>query len=328
MDISSLVDNILSSPNYAKRTAKIENIVIHHGGSANCKKAEVLGAKFLDPTSKASANYVVGWDGRIVNYLDESKQPYTTSNRSIDNKSVTIEVCNDGGAPDWHVSDESLEATIRLCADICQRNGIERLIYTGDKTGNLQMHKWYASTACPGPYLSSKFPCIAAEVNKRLGITEDANIGAGETVTTDTISEGDVISLVPGTRYITGKEVPSWVLKMTLYARKIIGECVTFSIFKAGPITGTVPRMYVLREGVTTAEPEIPVETPTVTTSACPYLVKTSGNLDIYAGAGAAYKVKQTIVKAGIYTIIKESNGFGKLKSGAGWVDLSKVRRV
>ena len=30
------------------------------------------------------------------------------------------------------------------------------------------MHKWYASTSCPGPYLGSKFPYIAAEVNKRL----------------------------------------------------------------------------------------------------------------------------------------------------------------
>lgn len=30
------------------------------------------------------------------------------------------------------------------------------------------MHKWYAATACPGPYLGSKFPYIAAEVNKRL----------------------------------------------------------------------------------------------------------------------------------------------------------------
>ena len=34
------------------------------------------------------------------------------------------------------------------------------------------MHKWFASTACPGPYLSSKFPYIAEEVNKRLGHVE------------------------------------------------------------------------------------------------------------------------------------------------------------
>jgi uncharacterized protein YgiM (DUF1202 family) len=52
--------------------------------------------------------------------------------------------------------------------DICQRNGISRINYTGDKSGNLTMHKWFAATACPGPYLESKFPSIAEQVNARL----------------------------------------------------------------------------------------------------------------------------------------------------------------
>jgi len=81
----------------------------------------------------------------------------------------TIEVVsNDGGAPDWHVSDSVLERLIELCTDICRRNGIVALNYTGNKNGNLTMHKWFAATACPGPYLESKFPYIASEVNKRL----------------------------------------------------------------------------------------------------------------------------------------------------------------
>ncbi|MBU0279366.1 lysozyme, partial [Gemella sp. zg-1178] len=58
--------------------------------------------------------------------------------------------------------------TIELCVDICSRNGINKLEYTGDTTGNLTKHEWFAPTNCPGPYLGSKFPYIAAEVNKRL----------------------------------------------------------------------------------------------------------------------------------------------------------------
>ena len=65
-----------------------------------------------------------------------------------------------------------MESLILLCVDICKRNGIEKLIYTGDKTGNLTMHKWFQATTCPGPYLESKFPYIADEVNKRLGVVE------------------------------------------------------------------------------------------------------------------------------------------------------------
>ena len=85
---------------------------------------------------------------------------------------VTIEVANDGGAPDWHVSDKALASLIDLCVDICKRNGIEKLNFTGDATGNLTMHKWFQATACPGPYLESKFPYIASEVNKRLSVTQ------------------------------------------------------------------------------------------------------------------------------------------------------------
>lgn len=82
---------------------------------------------------------------------------------------VTFEVANDGGAPDWHVSDASIEALINLCVDICQRNGIPAINYTGDASGNLTMHSFFAATACPGPYLKSKFPYIAEQINARLG---------------------------------------------------------------------------------------------------------------------------------------------------------------
>ena len=52
--------------------------------------------------------------------------------------------------------------------DICQRNNIPVINYTGDARGNLTMHSFFSATACPGPYLKSKFPYIADEINKRL----------------------------------------------------------------------------------------------------------------------------------------------------------------
>ncbi|MGH2116910.1 hypothetical protein [Aerococcus sp. L_32] len=70
------------------------------------------------------------------------------------------------------MTDVALQKTIDLCVDICQRNGIERLNYTGDTRGNLTKHCWFANTNCPGPYLGSKFACIASEVNKRLNGTQ------------------------------------------------------------------------------------------------------------------------------------------------------------
>ncbi|MCM1164526.1 MAG: CHAP domain-containing protein, partial [Ruminococcus sp.] len=101
--------------------------------------------------------------------VEECNRAWTSSSADNDNQAVTIEIANDGGAPNWHVSDAALAAAIELCVDVCKRNGIAKLNFTGDKSGNLTMHKYFAATGCPGPYLESKFPYIASEVNKRLG---------------------------------------------------------------------------------------------------------------------------------------------------------------
>lgn len=166
MSKSKLVDYTKISPNSSARTAKIDKITIHH--MAGNLSVEACAAVFQNTNRQASSNYGIGTDGRIGLYVDESRRAWTSSNRDNDNRAVTIEVANDSREPDWHVSDKALEATIALCVDICQRNGIAKLNFTGDKSGNLTMHKWFAATQCPGPYLESKFPYIAAEVNKRL----------------------------------------------------------------------------------------------------------------------------------------------------------------
>lgn len=170
MSNSSLVSYTKISPNKTKRNKKICKITPHH--MAGNLSVETCGNVFATTERQASSNYGIGTDGRIGMYVPEDYRAWTSSNRDNDEVAVTIEVANDGGAPDWHVSDKALAALIDLCVDICKRNGIEELKFTGDKTGNLTMHKWFASTACPGPYLGSKFPYIAEEVNKRLGTKE------------------------------------------------------------------------------------------------------------------------------------------------------------
>ncbi len=65
------------------------------------------------------------------------------------------------------------------------------------------------------------------------------------------------------------------------------------------------------------------------------YKVKvTASALNIRKGAGTNYGVTGTIRDKGVYTIVSESSGrgsnkgWGKLKSGAGWISLDFVKRV
>ena len=182
MGNSSLVDFIRISPNSSPRTAKIDTITIHH--MATVSSAEACAASFLPTARNASANYCIGNDGDVALSVDESRRSYCSSNRENDNRAITIEVSNSERGGDWPVSDAALNKLLDLCEDICRRYGIERLNYTGDTNGNMTLHKWFASTACPGPYLEAKMPWIADEVNRRLGVAE---VPEEEPVKKDTI---------------------------------------------------------------------------------------------------------------------------------------------
>lgn len=63
-----------------------------------------------------------------------------------------------------------------------------------------------------------------------------------------------------------------------------------------------------------------PVAAPVVTSG---YLVKiTASVLNVRKGPGVINRIVTTVKKGEVYTIVEESKGWGKLKSGAGWINL------
>lgn len=143
---------------------KIDKIFVHH--MAGNLTVQQCGSVFH--SAQASAHY--GVNGKNIGcYVDEKDTAWHCGNFSYNQRSIGIELANDRGASgNWHVSDKTIKTAIALIADICKRNGIKKLNYTGDLSGNLCMHCWVSSTACPGPYLKKKFSYIAKEVNKIL----------------------------------------------------------------------------------------------------------------------------------------------------------------
>lgn len=155
-----------STSNWNNRNSSISRITIHHAaGVGNC---DML-SRVLKSGRQCSWNYGIGNDGVIGLFVDESHRAWTSSNSDNDDKAITIEVCNSTGSPDWKISDAAWNSLIDLCVDICQRNNIKKLTYTGKLSGsNLTMHQWFKSTNCPGPYLKARFPKIRDTVNTKL----------------------------------------------------------------------------------------------------------------------------------------------------------------
>lgn len=207
MSNSSLVDYTLISPNSTNpRRDKITKITIHH--MAGNLTVEQCGKGFANKSRQASSNYGIGSDGRVGLYVEEKNRSWASSSPANDNQAVTIEVANDVVGGNWHVSDKALAKTIELCTDICKRNGITKLNFTGDASGNLTMHKYFAATACPGAYLESKFSYIADEVNKRLA-TESKN----QSKTKELESINDIVWELNYRGIINNKEL--WLKKLS-----------------------------------------------------------------------------------------------------------------
>ena len=145
------------------------------------------------------------------------------------------------------------------------------------------------------------------------------NLGSFDENDARTPKAGDIIKLKASATYYNGDPIPNWVKNSTLYLREIRanGDYV-ISTQKSGAVTGVVKSDAI--EGNSTS---------TTSTTKFPYLVEiTADALNVRAGAGTNYKVNTVVKKKDVYTIVDEQNGWGKLKSGAGWIDLSYTRRL
>ena len=179
---SSLAKVVVESPNRSSpRMSKIDTITIHC--MAGNLSVESCGALFAKSSRKASSNYGIGSDGRIACYVGEEDRSWCSSNRANDNRAITIEVANDGGADTgWHVSDKAYKSLIRLLVDICKRNNIDKLVWSNNKNDrvnhkngcNMTVHRDFANKSCPGDYLYSLHSKIAKDVNSSLGVVKEA----------------------------------------------------------------------------------------------------------------------------------------------------------
>lgn len=174
MSNSSLISMRKISPNRnSPRNHAIDTITIHcYVGQASI---ESMAAWLCNPQAKASANYGIGSDGRIICMVDETDRSWCSSNAANDNRAITIECASDVSDP-FRVNDKVYASIIALCADICKRNGIKELKWKADPSligcpdkQNMTAHRWFANKACPGDYLYSHFSDIANKVNIQLG---------------------------------------------------------------------------------------------------------------------------------------------------------------
>lgn len=208
MSNSPLVSYTRISPNKnSPRNHAIDTITIHCV-VGQCS-VETLGNIFAPTSRQASSNYGIGFDGKIGMYVEEKDRSWCSSSGANDHRAITIEVASDTKHP-YAVNDKAFAALIDLVTDICQRNGIKKLVWSTNKADrvnhrngcNMTVHRDYANKSCPGDYLYNRHGQIADEVNKRLGSYQEPVVEKDDQVEEKTLAVGMEVDFT-GTNHYT-----------------------------------------------------------------------------------------------------------------------------
>lgn len=131
----------------------------------------------------------MGYDGRVGLYVEEANRSWCSSSGANDQRAITIEIASDTYYP-YAITDAAYQTAVKLMADICQRNGKTKLVWIKDSATALKysdngqqsnemlitLHKWFASTACPGYYIESHLEDMVSQVNALLSGGEEYTV--------------------------------------------------------------------------------------------------------------------------------------------------------
>ena len=180
MSNSKLVSYTRLSPNHSgKRTHSIDRITPHC--VVGQLTAEGIAACFASKSRQASCQYGIGKDGAISLIVDEANRSWCTSSNANDQRAITIECASNTTDP-YAMNTAVYDSLVKLCVDICKRNGKKKLLWFSDKSKALNyspksdemvltVHRWFANKACPGDWLYSRLGTLASTVTKQLVVT-------------------------------------------------------------------------------------------------------------------------------------------------------------
>ena len=307
---SSLVSYTKLSPNHSgQRTHGIDRIT-PHCVVGQCS-VETLGNIFLPTSRQASCNYGIGVDGRVGMYVEEKNRSWCSSSSANDQRAVTIECASDTTEP-YAFKDVVYQTLITLCTDICKRNGKSKLLWLGDKDKTLSyepksdemvltVHRWFANKSCPGSWMYARMGDLAAKVTAQLGggASEDT-----ETEYPEKLTEG----YYRVRKAWSDSKSQKGAYKILSNAKKCADANPGYSVFDVNGVN---------------------IYTSKTTTAEVPFLVKVSiSDLNIRKGPGTDYAKTGQFTGRGVFTILEvkpgkgSTAGWGRLKSGAGWISL------
>ena len=272
-------------------------ITIHNTSNSATAQAEIT---YMKNNNNQTSFHVCVDEKYVIQAIPFNRNAWHAgdgANGTGNRKSIGIEIARSTG--DINLFKKAEQNCAEYVATLLKKNGwgIDRV----------KRHKDWSGKNCPHKTMELGWQrflnMIQAELNK-----------LNKPVTTSIKVNDRVKVKTSASTYANSyKTIPSWVRGSVYTVSKVLDSKVLLK-----EITSWVNIKDVEK-----------VSTTTTSTSSTSYKVRiTTSSLNVRAGAGVGYKITGVVKKGEVYTIVQTSNGWGKLKSGLGWINLSYSKRI
>jgi len=161
------------------------HVTLHHNGGILSHE----GVLSVWQTRPASAHFDVDRPGAVAQYVRVNEYAWATGDTEGNQRSISIEMSNETGGPNWSVAEATWKSAGRLAGWL-----FARVIGTRPTEDTLVVHKYWNATDCAGPYIDrvySQILTIARQTYDR--------IVSGHEIDDITRKRESVIQIVKGT---------------------------------------------------------------------------------------------------------------------------------
>jgi len=146
--VKDLIDELDATGHVTHTQHRKTHVTLHHNG-ARLSHEGVLAVWQVRP---ASAHFDVDAPGAVAQYVRVNEYAWATGSTEGNQRSISIEMCNETLGPEWKVGDATWRSAARLAGWL-----FARVIGTRPTRETLVVHKYWSATTCAGPYVDGVY---------------------------------------------------------------------------------------------------------------------------------------------------------------------------
>jgi Cpl-7 lysozyme-like protein/N-acetylmuramoyl-L-alanine amidase-like protein len=145
--VKNLIGGLNATGHVTHEQHRKDMVTFHHNGG----RLSHEGVLNVWKTRPASAHFDVDAAGNVAQYVEMNEYAWACGNTEGNQRSISIEMCNEATNGQWPVSETTWRSAARLAGWL-----FAKVIGTRPSSANLVPHHHWKATTCAGPYMDGK----------------------------------------------------------------------------------------------------------------------------------------------------------------------------